>query len=161
MKMKKMSKGFKCTLRCLSLIVLSGVAVCVALAAQSVAAPAPHLRVHLLDPSFDPNTVGGVPFCTSASHGTILCYPPSFLKTAYDFPPTTGTGGLDGTGQTIVIVDAFGSPTIQSDLDAFGCRQQPSRSCAGQPGRAFPETCPVTSVKKAALNQSFLRSALR
>jgi subtilase family serine protease len=72
-----------------------------------------------LDPSFDPNLVGGVPFCSSGGLGTILCYPPSFLKAAYDFPATTGWGGLDGRGQTIVIVDAFGSPTIQSDLNKF------------------------------------------
>lgn len=76
--------------------------------------------VTLLDPSFNPNDpVGGVPFCFSGSRGTILCYPPSFLKAAYDFPQTTGDGGLDGSGQTIVIVDAFGSPTIQSDLNKF------------------------------------------
>jgi subtilase family serine protease len=43
-----------------------------------------------------------------------MCYPPSFLQKAYDFP-----SGLDGTGSTIVIVDAFGSPTIQSDLNTF------------------------------------------
>ena len=75
--------------------------------------------VQLLDPSFNPSLVGGSPFCFSGSLGTILCYPPNFLKTAYNFPPTTGKKGLDGTGQTIVIVDAFGSPTIQSDLNAY------------------------------------------
>ena len=79
-----------------------------------------HLRMHLLDAGFDPNApVGGVPFCKSGALGTILCYPPSFLKKAYHFPPTTGPAGLDGTGQTIVIVDAFGSPTLQSDFDKF------------------------------------------
>ena len=57
---------------------------------------------------------GGVPFCDSVGLGTILCYTPSFLKTAYDFPTT-----LDGTGSTIVIVDAYGSPTLQSDLNTF------------------------------------------
>jgi len=41
------------------------------------------------------------------------------LKKAYDFPPTSGHFGVDGTGSTIVIVDAFGSPTIQSDLDTY------------------------------------------
>jgi len=71
--------------------------------------------VALLDPSFSPQkTQGGLPFCFSASLGSILCYTPSFLKTAYNFP-----NNLDGTGQTIVIVDAFGSPTIQSDLNTF------------------------------------------
>ena len=100
------------------LIVLITFAVTVALEGRSLAAPPgkmkPFLRVHALDPSFDPNTVGGVPFCSSGSLGTILCYPPNFLKQAYDFP-----GGLDGTGQTIVIVDAFGSPTVQADLNIF------------------------------------------
>src|SRR5271157_1160235 len=84
--------------------------------------------VSLLSPSFNSSLVGGAPFCSSGSLGTILCYPPNFLKTAYDFPPTSGGHGshdghdhhaIDGTGQTIVIVDAFGSPTIQSDLNAY------------------------------------------
>jgi subtilase family serine protease len=57
---------------------------------------------------------GGVPFCASVSLGTLLCYTPQILKTAYDFPT-----GLDGSGQTIVIVDAYGSPTVQSDLNTF------------------------------------------
>jgi subtilase family serine protease len=119
----KLSKSFKPNPN--KLIVLSVVAVIVVLGGQSVATPPPpshanvDVRVHFLDPSFDPNTVGGVPFCSSGSLGTILCYPPSFLKKAYDFPPTTGKKGLDGTGQTIVIVDAFGSPTVQSDLNTF------------------------------------------
>ena len=97
-----------------------------------------HSQVTLLDPSFDPNAaVGGVPFCSSGSLGTILCYPPSFLKKAYDFPGAGGPGNQgdqavpsdqggpgdqgdsNGQGQTIVIVDAFGSPTIQSDLNKF------------------------------------------
>jgi len=42
------------------------------------------------------------------------CYGPYELGKAYNFPTN-----LDGTGQTIVIVDAYGSPTIQSDLAAF------------------------------------------
>ena len=44
----------------------------------------------------------------------VLCYTPQDLRTAYDFP-----NYLDGTGQTIVIVDPFGSPTVQADLNAF------------------------------------------
>jgi subtilase family serine protease len=49
------------------------------------------------------------PFC-----GSLICYSPNDLKTAYNFP-----AGLDGTGQTIVIVDAYGSPTIKHDLAVF------------------------------------------
>src|SRR5438309_11777625 len=55
----------------------------------------------------------GLPLCKSTSLGSIVCYTPKFIKKAYEFP---STATLDGTGQTIVIVDAFGSPTIASDL---------------------------------------------
>src|SRR5216683_6445045 len=51
----------------------------------------------------------GLPLCKSARLGNIVCYSPSFIKKAYEFP---STATLDGSGQTIVIVDAFGSPTI-------------------------------------------------
>ncbi len=44
----------------------------------------------------------------------LACYTPSEIKTAYDVPSQ-----FNGSGQTIVIVDAFGSPTIQSDLHVF------------------------------------------
>jgi subtilase family serine protease len=51
--------------------------------------------------------------CLFASRG-FTCYGPYELGKAYNFPTT-----LDGSGQTILIVDAFGDPTIQSDLAAF------------------------------------------
>lgn len=53
----------------------------------------------------------GIPFCGG---GKFICYTPSFMKAAYDFP-----SNIDGSGQTIVIVDAFGSPTITHDLSVF------------------------------------------
>jgi subtilase family serine protease len=56
----------------------------------------------------------GLPLCRSARLGNIVCYSPAFIKKAYSYPST-----LDGSGQTIVIVDAFGSPTIASDLAIF------------------------------------------
>jgi subtilase family serine protease len=59
---------------------------------------------------------GFAPYCKSTG---VFCYTPGFLKKAYDFPPTNGPNGLDGSGQTIVIVDAFGSPTLQSDLNVY------------------------------------------
>ena len=108
--------------------------------------------VTLLDPSFNPMApVGGVPFCSSASLGTILCYPPSYLKKAYDFPPTSGPGGLDGRGQTIVIVDAFGSPTIQSDLNTFDTTfGLPSTTvtilCGATWTGAATDNCPIDNV---------------
>ena len=76
-----------------------------------------HMRVNpaltILDQAFNPST-GGLPFCASGRLGSILCYTPDFYKSAYNVPSS-----LDGTGQTIVIVDAFGSPTLQADLNKY------------------------------------------
>ncbi len=45
-------------------------------------------------------------------------YQPSDLQTAYNMNPLY-RAGLDGTGETIAITDAFGSITVQQDLDTF------------------------------------------
>lgn len=45
------------------------------------------------------------------------CLTPASVDNAYDY--SYFPGKFDGTGQTIVIVDAFGSPTIASDLATF------------------------------------------
>ncbi len=66
--------------------------------------------------STDLTVPNGLPLCKSASLGNIVCYTPRFIKKAYSYP---STATLDGSGQTIVIVDAFGSPTIASDLALF------------------------------------------
>lgn len=42
------------------------------------------------------------------------CYTPSDIRGAYNIPST-----LTGAGQTIVIVDAYGSPTVRADLHTF------------------------------------------
>lgn len=44
----------------------------------------------------------------------LACYTPQLIRAAYNVP-----ANLDGTGQTIVIVDAYGSPTITQDLKVF------------------------------------------
>jgi subtilase family serine protease len=57
------------------------------------------------------------PYCnvgTAKKPFVIMCYTPEDLKVAYNFP-----SNLNGRGQTIVIIDAFGSPSVQSDLNAF------------------------------------------
>ncbi len=48
----------------------------------------------------------------------IACYSPNQLRTAYHLPAVYSRG-ITGKGETIVIVDSFGSPTIKSDLAAF------------------------------------------
>lgn len=55
------------------------------------------------------NTLGHLPPCG---------YQPSELQTAYDMNKLYNAG-LDGSGQTVVITDAFGSPTIQQDAEVF------------------------------------------
>jgi subtilase family serine protease len=52
-----------------------------------------------------------------ATYG-IACYQPFQLRRAYDLQPLYSEG-VAGQGQTIVIVDAFGSPTIREDLARF------------------------------------------
>jgi subtilase family serine protease len=73
-----------------------------------------------------PDTVHAVPaalpappttaFCEQAYH--IACYQVGQLQQGYDLPPLYRQG-ITGHGQTIVIVDSFGSPTLQRDLRAF------------------------------------------
>jgi len=64
-----------------------------------------------------PNNVNGfAPYCHG---GLIFCYTPAELAKAYNFPPTTGKDALTGKGSTIVIVDAIGSPTLQSDINTY------------------------------------------
>jgi subtilase family serine protease len=56
----------------------------------------------------------GVP-CPFVALG-YACRSPYELGRAYDFPDQDS---LDGSGQTIMIVDAYGSPTIEDDLASF------------------------------------------
>ena len=48
----------------------------------------------------------------------IDCYVPDQVEAAYNLPALYGRG-ITGKGQTIVVVDAFGSPTIADDLLQF------------------------------------------
>lgn len=48
----------------------------------------------------------------------INCYRPAQMRQAYNMQPLYSQG-LTGAGRTIVIVDSFGSPTIEHDLHVF------------------------------------------
>jgi subtilase family serine protease len=81
-----------------------------------------------------PHTAKAVPFYDDLLHGATLptpptlaqclaqlqihCYNPAQLTQAYDLAPLHNAG-ITGKGKTIVIMDAFGSPTIASDLRTF------------------------------------------
>ena len=103
-----------------------------------------------------PNTVlpQGLPLCRSSSLGNIVCYSPRFIRKAYDVPST-----LDGSGQTIVIVDAFGSPTIQSDLALFDAvfhiPDPPSFTifCGDSATPLDPTTCPIVNFQNPTHGQ--------
>lgn len=65
-------------------------------------------------------TTAGSPPSTSQCLAQIgiSCYSPLQYRVAYDLNPLYARG-ITGAGKTIVIVDSFGSPTIQHDLDVF------------------------------------------
>jgi subtilase family serine protease len=46
------------------------------------------------------------------------CFAPSAMQASYNLGPLYAQG-LNGKGQTIVLVDSFGSATIRSDLNVF------------------------------------------
>ncbi|MFB7666642.1 S8 family serine peptidase [Kitasatospora sp. NPDC056138] len=60
------------------------------------------------------------PMATSACVAKVglHCYSPLQYRTAYHLDPLYREG-ITGKGRTIVIVDSFGSPTIQHDLETF------------------------------------------
>ena len=88
----------------------------------------------------------------------IACYQAFQLQRAYDLSPLFARG-IEGQGQTIVIVDAFGSPSIASDLQTFdaqmGLPDPPSlrvitpegpitttaQTCTSTYSAAGPDTC--------------------
>ena len=66
-----------------------------------------------------------------------VVYPPAVIASAYDYPLTTPPAG---SGETIAIIDAYGDPTLASDLAAFDSRftlSDPTLNVSypdGQPG---------------------------
>ena len=81
--------------------------------------------------------------CESAFQ--VACYEPAQLQQAYNLPMLYAKG-VTGTGATIVIVDSFGSPTIQADLatfdTTFGLPAPPSFQVL-QPAGAVPPFDPT------------------
>ncbi|HEX3541093.1 MAG TPA: S53 family peptidase [Acidimicrobiales bacterium] len=104
-------------------------------ASQSVR-PLPFAPSHVLSTtlSFPPST----DYCRQNLN--VSCYQPAQFQHAYDLNPLYNIG-LTGKGSTIVIVDAFGSPTIAADLQhfdqTFGLPDPPSFQVI-QPAGAVP-----------------------
>jgi subtilase family serine protease len=57
-------------------------------------------------------------FSCQAPGANPVCYSPSQIRTAYNIQPLLDEG-FTGRGKTIVIIDAFQSPTIVADLNVF------------------------------------------
>ncbi|MFJ6383224.1 S8 family serine peptidase [Kitasatospora sp. NPDC092039] len=97
--------------------------VAVPAAGTAIAAPAHDLAgVHVRPASFGHHNAQGrvAPLSTAqcVSQLGIHCYSPLQYRTAYNLDPLYQEG-ITGKGRTIVIVDSFGSPTIQHDLEVF------------------------------------------
>ena len=80
-------------------------------------------------------------------HYQIACYQPFQLQRAYNLQPLLSRG-INGKGQTIVIVDSFGSPTVRTDLrtfdQQFGLPAPPSLQVI-QPAGPVPGYQPTTN----------------
>jgi subtilase family serine protease len=111
--------------------------------APARAASAPTAHRITVDPDLTPAGVPGpnVTFgCQSRPmDGTLgpRCYQPAQIQNAYNITPLL-SHGINGAGRTIVIVDAFGSPTIASDLQTFDVTM-------GLPNPSFSEITPAGS----------------
>jgi subtilase family serine protease len=77
------------------------------------AVPIAPAAIHAGGPSARPPTTVT---CERSFH--IACYSPIQVQRAYEVPALLGRG-ITGAGQTIVIVDSFGSPTVRRDLGVF------------------------------------------
>jgi subtilase family serine protease len=77
------------------------------------------------------------------------CYEPAQFQAAYDLAPLYAKGDT-GKGMTIVIVDAYGSPTIKADLAAFdsgfGLAAPPSFKIVAPVGKIPPWTASSTRI---------------
>ena len=93
----------------------------------------------------------GQPTARAAHHGRsarkldgIACYSPDQIRAAYQLPALYARG-ITGAGETIVIVDSFGSPTIRSDLATFDQKfgyPAPAQVHDHHPGRPDPRLRP-------------------
>jgi subtilase family serine protease len=76
----------------------------------------------------------------------IACYGAPQIQAAYDLPALYARG-TQGQGQTIAIVDSFGSPTIQADLNTFDAAYglPSAKVTVIQPAGAVPPWDPTNS----------------
>ena len=77
---------------------------------------APYIGVTPCTSYYDQSAPKDLPKVYGARQPSPMCgYLPNQLRGAYQIPQS----GLNGKGVTVAVVDAFGSPTIESDVDTF------------------------------------------
>ena len=88
-------------------------------ASSALTASAPQIAVYP-DAIMLPHAPTAAPPATSdcEAANNLACYTPDQLRDAYNLSALYARGAT-GKGQTIMIVDSFGSPTIKADLAAF------------------------------------------
>jgi subtilase family serine protease len=84
---------------------------------------------------------------------------PAQIISAYNFPTTSSTGALPGTGKTIAIIDAYDDPNIVSDLSTFnsqfGIPQLNSCTITTTSGPCFQKVSETGTTAYPAFNQSW------
>lgn len=78
----------------------------------------PHVRAGQVAAGFRAATPGAVLFGCQSPTASLHCYGPQQMWKAYGTDKLIASG-YDGRGRTIVILDAYQSPTAQADLDTF------------------------------------------
>src|SRR2546421_431878 len=96
----------------LAIAVLAGVVACLAWAAAAGATSLPTVQGPAISGAVDSNPFGP---CLFRAQG-FNCYGPDEISAAYDYPARSQ---LDGTGQTIVIVDAYHHSLALRNLRSF------------------------------------------
>jgi subtilase family serine protease len=115
-----------------------GGAVVAATATVAISPAAVHVRQATAAP---PSTA----YCEA--HYKIACYEPAQVRAAYNLGPLTAKG-ITGKGQTIVIVDSYGSPTVRHDLSVFDKRfglPNPPSLTVIQPAGRVPKYRPTSN----------------
>ncbi|WP_435008284.1 hypothetical protein P12x_005540 [Tundrisphaera lichenicola] len=85
---------------------------------RPVAEPAPSDTFSVTYSASEPSMPGGPTVDPLVGPQASAPYTPAQIRHAYGFDQL----GYDGTGQTIAIIDAFDSPSIATDLQAFNAR---------------------------------------
>jgi len=107
-----------CTRRAVTLTVLAAGLAAVAGASTAPRAPAASARPLVARPAHSRALTSPLRTSQCVTFLGIHCYSPAQLEAAYDLAPLHAAG-VTGAGQTIAIVDSFGSPTIRADLHNF------------------------------------------